>query len=152
MDSNSRTAYINKLREQQKLTNPIIGRLQGAIDFLKISDKTAWVLACMQAKIHSMHKRIKTRIATVQTTHEEEGLLFSLDQIKADIQLLNNVIPEASQELDIMYEDVIQHELTQGDVETLLEQTTNMMDSAQENISRLRGRLMNAVATINKEE
>ena len=41
MDSDSRTAYANKLRDQQKLTNPIIGRLQGAIDFLKISDRTA---------------------------------------------------------------------------------------------------------------
>ena len=85
MDSNSRMVYTNKLREQQKLTNPIIGRLQGAIDFLKISDRTAQVMACMQAKIHSMHKRIKTKITVVQTTHEEEGLLFSLDQIKADI-------------------------------------------------------------------
>ena len=95
----------------------------------------AQVLACKQAKIHSMHKRIKTKIAAVQTTHEEEGLLFSLDQIMADIQLLDNIIPNATQELDIMYEEVVQQELTQGDVDTLLEQTTNMMDSAQENIS-----------------
>ena len=33
MDTNSRAAYTSKLKEQQKLTDPIIGQLQGAIDF-----------------------------------------------------------------------------------------------------------------------
>ena len=51
-----------------------------------------------------------------------------------------------------MYKEVIQHELTQGDVDTLLEQTIKMMDSTRETISQLCGRLMNAVATINEEE
>ena len=78
---------------------------------------------------------INDKIVTVQNAHKEEDTLSSLAQIRANIRLLDNVIPDATQELDIMYEEVIQHELTQGDVETLLEQTTNMMDSAQENIS-----------------
>ena len=111
-----------------------------------------WIFVCMQAKIHSMHKTIKTKISAVQSAHEEEGMLFSLDQIRAYIWLLDNVIPDATQELDIMYKEVIQQELTQGDVDTLLEQATKMMDSACENISQLHGKLMNAVAAINKEE
>ena len=65
MDINSRTAYINKLKEQQKLTDPIIGQLQGAIDFFNTFNRAARVFVCMSAKIHSMHKMIKDKIAMV---------------------------------------------------------------------------------------
>ena len=51
-----------------------------------------------------------------------------------------------------MYKEVIQQELMQGDVNTLLEQATKMIDSTRETISQLLGRLMNAVAAINEEE
>ena len=41
MDINSRMTYIKKLKEQQKLTDPIIGQLQGAIDFFNTFDRVA---------------------------------------------------------------------------------------------------------------
>ena len=152
MDINSRTAYISKLKEQQKLRDPIIGQLQGAIDFFNTFDRVARVFACMQTKIHFMHKAIEAKIVAVQDTHKEEDMLSSLAQIRANIRLLDNVIPNATQELDIMYKEVIHQELTEGDVNTLLEQATKMVNSTREIISQLHARLVNAVTAINEEE
>ena len=83
----------------------------------------------MLTKIDSIHKTMKDKIAAVQSTHKEESTLSSLVQIRADIQLLDNIIPKATQELDIVYKEVIQQELTEGDVDTLLEQIIKIMDS-----------------------
>ena len=95
---------------------------------------------------------MKDKIAAIQSPHKEESMLSSLAQIRADIRLLDDVIPEATQELDIVYKEVIQQELTQGDVDTLLEQIIKMMDSTCETVSQLHGRLMSAVAVIREEE
>ena len=51
-----------------------------------------------------------------------------------------------------MYKEVIQEELMQGDVNTLLEQPTKMVDSTHETVIQLRARLMKAAAAINEEE
>ena len=97
MDINSRMAYISKLKEQQKLTDPIIGQLQGAIDFFNTFNRAARVFACIQTKIQSMHKTINAKIAMVRNAHKEEETLSSLPQIRANVQLLDNVIPDATQ-------------------------------------------------------
>ena len=106
----------------------------------------------MLTKIDSIHKTMKDKIAAVQSTHKEESTLSSLTQIRANIQLLDNIIPEATQELDVMYKEVIQQELTQGDADTLLEQSRKIMDSTPETINLLHGRLTNAAAAIYEEE
>ena len=152
MDINSRMAYINKLKEQQKLTDLIIGQLQGAINFFNTFDRAARVFACMQTKIHSMHKTIDAKIAMVQNAHKEEDTLSSLPQIRANLWLLDDVISNTTQELDIMYKEVIEEELTEEDVNTLLEQATKMVDLTRETISQLGARLLEAATTIDEEE
>ena len=84
MNINLRTVYINKLKEQQKLTDPIIGQLQTAINFFNTFNRAARVFACMQAKIHSMHKTIDTKIAMVQNAHKGEDTLSSLPEVRAN--------------------------------------------------------------------
>ena len=85
MDSNARTDYTSKLKKQQKLTDPVIGQLQCAINLFDKFDKAARVLACMLTKIDSIHKAMKDKIAVVLSAHKEESKLSSLAQIRTDI-------------------------------------------------------------------
>ena len=65
MDINLKTVFTNKLKEQQKLTDPILGQLQTAVDFFNTFNKAAGVFVCMQADIRSMQKTVDAKIAAV---------------------------------------------------------------------------------------
>ena len=134
--------YINKLKEQQKLTDLIIGQLQAAIDFFNTFDRAARVSACMQAKIHSMHKTIDAKIAVVQNAHKEEDMLSSLPNITDNLRLLNVVISYPTIELDVIYKQIAQEELAEADVKKLLQDATQMVDSTCETATELCARLV----------
>ena len=118
MDINLKTAYTNKLTQQQKLTDLILGQLQTAIDFFNIPNKAARVFACLQMKIRSMQKLVDGKIAVVQEAHKEEGTLSSLPKIR-NIGLLDEVLSNTTKELDSIYKQ-ISEEITEGDVKNLL--------------------------------
>ena len=50
-----------------------------------------------------------------------------------------------------MYKEIIKEELMEGDVNTLLEQATKMVDLTRETASQLRARLLEAAAAIDEE-
>ena len=99
-----------------------------------------------------MQKTVDAKIAVVQDAHKEKDTLSSLPKIKANLQLLEDVIMTTTKELDIICKQIVEEELTEGDVNTLLEEATQMVDSSREIASGLRARLLEAAATIDEEE
>ena len=105
----------------------------------------------MQAKIHSMQKTVDIKIAMVHYAHKEEDTLSSLPKIRANLRLLDDVISNTTKELDIIYKQIVKEELTEGDVNTLLEEATKMVDSTRETTSGLRAKLLEAATALMKK-
>ena len=152
MDVNLKTVYTNKLNEQMKLTDPILSQLQNAVDFFNAFNKAARVFACIQTKIRSMQRTVDAKIAVVQDAHKEEDTLSFLPKIRANLWLLEDVITTSTTVLDIICKQIVKEELTEGDVNTLLEEATQMVDLSREIASVLRARLLEAAAAIDEEE
>ena len=92
----------------------------------------------------------KDEIAVIQDA--EEDTLSSLPRIKANLRLLEDVVSNTSKELDSICKQIIEEELTERDVNILLEQATQMVDSSREVTSGLRARLLEAATAIEEEE
>ena len=65
MDVNLKMAYIKKLVQQQKLTDPTSVQLQTAIDYFNISNEVARLSTCMQAKARSIQKMIRDKMDVI---------------------------------------------------------------------------------------
>ena len=138
--------YTNKLNEQLKLTDSILSELQNAVDFFNAVNKAARVFACIKTKIRSMQKTLDTKIAAVRDP--EEDTLSSLPKIKANLQLFKDIVSNTTKELDSVCKQIVEEELTERDVNTLLEEATQMVDSSREITSSLRAKVLEAVAAI----
>ena len=123
-------AYTSKLIQQQKLTNPILVQLQTIIDFF--DNKLARISACIQAKVCSMQKAIEAKMNVILNAHKEEDMLFSIPMIMANLQLLDDVITDATAELDVIYKQIAQEDLTELDVEKLLHDAMQLVDSTHD--------------------
>ena len=99
-----------------------------------------------------MQKTVDAKIAVVQDAHKEEDTLSSLPKIRANLRLLDDVVSNTTKELDSIYKQIVKEELTEGDVKTLLEEATQMVDTTRETATGLRARLIEAAATIDEEE
>ena len=95
---------------------------------------------------------VDAKIAMVQNAHKEEDTLCSLPKIKTNLWLLDDVISNTTKELNSICKQIVEEELTEGDVNTLLEEATQMVDSSHEITSGLRARLLEAAAAIDEEE
>ena len=151
-DVDQKAVYTNKLNEQMKLVDPILNELQNAVDFFKAVNKAARVFACIKLKIRSMQKTIDAKIAAVRDAEKEEDMLSSLPKIKANLRLLEDVVSNTTKELDSVCKQIVKEELTERDVNILLEEATQMVDSSREITSGLRAKLLEAAAAIDEEE
>ena len=97
-----------------------------------------------------MQKTVDVKIAVIQDA--EEDTLSSLPRIKANLCLLKDVVSNTTKELDSICKQIIEEELTERDVNILLEEATQMVDSSREVASGLRARLLEAAAAIEEEE
>ena len=149
MDVNLKMAYTNKLTQQQKLTDPILVQLQTTVDFF--DNKAACISACLKAKICSMQKAIEAKMDIILNTHKEEDMLSSSSKIKANLRLVDDVISSTTTELDVIYKQIAQEDLAEVDVEKLLQDAMQLVDSTRETATELRARLMQAAATINEK-
>ena len=57
-----------------------------------------------------------------------------------------------TKELDIVCKQIVSDELTEGDLNALIEEVTNLVDSSRRIASGLRARLLEAAVAINDEE
>ena len=57
-----------------------------------------------------------------------------------------------TKELDIVCKQIVSDELTEGDLNALIEEVTNLVDSSREMTTGLRVRLLEAAVAINDEE
>ena len=80
MDAHLRTVYTRKLKEQMRLTDPILAELQNAVNFFNTASKCTRVFACIKTKIWSMQTMVKDKIAVIQDA--EEDMLSFLPRIK----------------------------------------------------------------------
>ena len=62
------------------------------------------------------------------------------------------MVSNTTKELDSIYKQIAEEEITEGDVKKLLEEATLMVDSTRETTTGLRARLMEAAAAIDEEE
>ena len=72
----------------------------------------------------------------------------SLPKVKANLQLLEDVIAITTKDLDEICKQIIKEDLNEGDVETLMTEVTELIDSSWETANGLRARLLEAAAEI----
>ena len=91
-----------------KLVDPILNELHNAVDSFKPAtlpspeavNKAARVLSCIKLKICSSQKTIESKIALVRDAEKEEDSQSSLPKIKANLQLLEDVVTITTKDLD----------------------------------------------------
>merc|ERR1712115_394220 len=88
----------------------------------------------------------------ILNAHKEEDMLTSLPKITANLRLLDDVIPNATTELDVIYKQIAQEDLMEADIENLLQDALQLVDSTRETVTELRARLMQAAAAIHEKE
>ena len=128
-DADQKAVYTNKLNEQMKLVDPILNKLHNAVDSFKpatlpspeAANKSARILACIKLKICSTQKTIESKIALVRDTEKEEDSQSSLPKIKANLQLLEDIIAITTKELDTVCKQIVNDELSEGDVKARIE-------------------------------
>ena len=126
MDVNLRTVYTRKLKEQLKLTDPILAELQNTVNFFNTASKATRVFACIKTKIRSMQTTVKDKIAVIQDA--EEDILSSLPRIKDYLNHLEEVPSNTYKEFESILKQIGKEELTEKDTNILLEQATEMID------------------------
>ena len=67
-----------------------------------------------------MQKTVDVKIAVIRDA--EEDTLSSLPRIKANLRLLEDVVSNTTKELDSICKQIIEEELTERDVNILLEE------------------------------
>ena len=95
-----------------------------------------------------MQKAIEAKMNVILNAHKEEDMLFSIPKIMANLQLLDDVITNATAELDVIYKQIAQEDLVEADVKNILQDTLQLVDSTRETVTELRARLMQAAAAI----
>ena len=75
-------------------------------------------------------------------------MLLSLPKVRANLQLLEDVIEINGKDLDEICQQIIKEDLNEGDVEILMTEVTELIDSSQETTNGLRARLLEAAAEI----
>merc|ERR1712101_1019 len=99
-----------------------------------------------------MQKAIKVKMNIILNVHKEEDMLFSILKITANLQLLDDIITDATTELDVIYKQIAQEDLEKADVEKFLQNASQLVDSTHETVTELRPRLMQTAAAIYKKE
>ena len=86
----------------------------------------------MQAKIHSMQKVIEAKIDVILKAHKEEDMLSSLPKISDNLRLIDDVKSNITIELDVIYKQIAQEDLTEAEVQKLLEEANRIVGSTCE--------------------
>ena len=107
-DSNQRGAFTTKLSEQLALVDPLVNRLHDTVDSFKHAEdppleaakRTARSISSIKLRIDSSRKLIKSKIDLVRDAEKDEEALSSLPKVKANLQLLEDVVAITAQDLD----------------------------------------------------
>ena len=106
-DPDQRAAYTTKLSEQLALVDPVVNRLHDAVDSFKRAEdppleaakRTARSISSIKLRIDPSWKLIKSKIYLVRDAEKDEEVLSSLPKVKANLQLLEDVIERSLQKI-----------------------------------------------------
>ena len=75
-----------------------------------------------------MQKAIEAKMDVILNAHKDEDMLFSIPKIMANLQLLDDVITDATAELDVIYKHIAQEDLEKADVKKFLQNASQLVD------------------------
>ena len=149
-DVDQKAAYTNKLNEQLTLVDPVLNQLYDAVNSLKptenpsleAANKAARSLLSIKLKICSSQRIINSKIALVRDAEKDEEVQSSLPKVKANLQLLEDVKAITTKDLDEICKQIIKEDLNEGDVETLMAEVAELVDSSLQIANGLKVRLL----------
>ena len=71
-----------------------------------------------------------SKINLVRDAEKEEGVLLSLPKVRANLQLLEDVIAITGKDLDEICQQIIKEDLNQGNVNVLMSEVAELVDSS----------------------
>ena len=118
--------------------DPVLNQLHAAVDFFKSAEepppeaanKTARSISSIKLKISSSWKIINSKICLVRDVEKDEEALSSLPKVKANLQLLEDVVAITAKDLDEICQQIIKEDLNEGDIETLIAEVPELVDSS----------------------
>ena len=135
-DSDQRVVYTTKLNVQSALLDPLTNRLHNAIDNFKRAEdptpeavtarRTARSVSSIKLRIDSSRKLIKSKINLVQDAEKEEGVLASLPKVRANLQLLEDIIVIIGKDLDEICQQILNPLKAMGRIRHLYIQTLTL--------------------------
>ena len=84
----------------------------------------------------------------VRDAEKDEEAQCSLPKVKANLQLLKDVIAITTKDLDEICKQIVKEDLNKGDVDSLMTEVTELVDLSWETANDLRARLLEAAAEI----
>ena len=138
-DSDQRAVYTTKLSEQLALMDPVVNWLHDAIDSFKCADnppleavtakRTARSISSIKLRIDSSRKLIKSKIDLVRDAEKEEGTLASLPKIRANLQLLKDVVVIMGKDINEICQQILKEDLDQGNIDVLMVEVAEVVES-----------------------
>ena len=112
------------------------------------ANKTARILACIKLMIWSAQKSIKTKIGIVCDAEIEAEAFTSLPKIKANLQVLEDVLHITNNNLNLISNQVLSDELNEEQASALINEVTNLNDTSTHTVIKLRAKLLEVAAVL----
>ena len=84
----------------------------------------------------------------VRDAEKDEEAQSSLPKVKANLQLLEDVVAITTKDLDEICKQIVKEDLNDRDVDSLMTEVTELIDSSRETANGLRARLIEVAAEI----
>ena len=82
-------------------------------------------------------RSIKSRLNLVRDAQKEQDTLCSLPKIQANLELLEDILNLTQRDLDTICQQVIDGELKEANLTTLMTEVTALIDSSCETVTQL---------------
>ena len=132
-----------------QLLDLMLNDLNNAVDAFKPptlplaqANNTARILSCIKLKICSAHKSTESKIGLVPNAQKEVNAFSFLPKIEANLQVLEDVLAITNKDLDIICNQVVSNELSEGETATLLDEVTNLIDTSCATVVTLQAKLL----------